>query len=115
MLIEIGYLEGVKVSLELHCHTEERPLSLQSRRGRERTVGPGTAGMKPWDIPWGQQDSRGVVHGVFRFKDHGQLGQKKKKKICALSMGHKQQRSSDHGPNWTWTVDVSVATWTLPF
>lgn len=114
MLIEIGYLEGVKVSLELHCHTEERPLSLQSRRGRERTVGPGTAGMKPWDIPWGQQDSRGVVHGVFRFKDHGQLGQKKKK-ICALSMGHKHQRSSDHGPNWTWTVDVSVATRTLPF
>ena len=83
MLIEIGYLEGVKISLELHCHTEERPLSLQSRRGRERTVGPGTAGMKPWDIPWGQQDSRGVVHGVFRFKDHGQLGQKKKKKnLC---------------------------------
>ena len=89
------------VSLALHCHTGERLLSPGLGGRGERTVGPGTAGTKPWEIPWGQQGSRGVYLGK---RATGSLV----KKFCAASMGRKQQRPPDHGPRWTWIVGVSL-------
>lgn len=89
------------VSLEIHGHTGERLLSLGVGVRGERTVGPGTAGTKPWEIPWGQQDSRGVYLGK---RATGTLV----KKFCAASVGHKRQRPPDRGPRWAWTVGVSL-------